>query len=245
MADIDNIPLDVSGIPILESYDAGLLWSPEDGANNSDWHDAIRSLLGQAEDFYEGQYDQVVDALVKSQRQTVLLQAFVRMLTDDAFAGSLTTERLGQIISEYLKVDGAAPLIVTEGYKQWAKAQGGKPTNEIQEYINSLPRIGSVIASTDTGAVGRADNVIFQWSLVSADTIGIDPVVPGGILFFGLAPTDFSILNLEFQTQDGTHLAVLSHKIDGKAGDRVEMTNCIDPKPVSVVPLDEDKPTIN
>ncbi len=136
MADIDNIPLDFNTVPELSSYDAGLLWNPEKGASNEDWHTAIRTHLDLAESHYEVQFDAVVDQFLHAHRQSVLLAALVsRILTTSVAHGqrSGTVEQvegglkvsdpylldLDLFIREYQKIDGAFPIGETEGFRQW------------------------------------------------------------------------------------------------------------------------------
>lgn len=136
MADIDNIPLDIIEEIILKSYDAGMLWNPEEGASNEDWHTAIRTHLDLAEDSYEEQFDILVDKWMRAQRQTVLLSALVSRILSTAVqhgiqqgtakhveGGLNVTDPflidLDLFIREYQKIDGAFPIGETEGFRKW------------------------------------------------------------------------------------------------------------------------------
>lgn len=153
MADIDNIPLDLEGIPILSSYDAGALWDPAEGAANSDWHTFLRTHLDIADDFYEHQFDGAIDALLLAQRQTVLLSALLSRVIQTALShgfeqgtaqkvegGVQVTDPflidLDTYIKEYQKIEGAAPIHETEGFKQWnAAVEAVEATEEVHDPV--------------------------------------------------------------------------------------------------------------
>ena len=68
-----KIDLDPKTIPELTSFDAGLLWEPPANASTEEWHVAVRAYLDEAEEFYEEQFDHVVDKLIDARRHNRLL----------------------------------------------------------------------------------------------------------------------------------------------------------------------------